>query len=307
MTLIADLDALARQHKMLGKGFLGLALIITDQAKVRLPLDPDKMMTEGGGQVKGASGARVQAILAEAGIDRRLSSEGGRTSRGTPAKMRAYVAFLNERATNVDLDEVHGYWIDRVRDFFAGKPFILDLDPAVGVTGSLRGLIAKVRARESETPGVTLTGTVIQHLIGAKLEIALNVEAGSIARHGASVNDASGRGGDLELEDTVIHITTMPGQLLIEKCAANIKAGLRPMVITGRERTKTAQDIIADHGLADRVDVLDYEQFLTTNIFELGRFAPKGRRDAFGRIIDRYNEIIDRVESDPGLKIEIKG
>ena len=221
--------------------------------------------------------------------------------------MRVYVAFLNDNRDRLSLDDVLGYWLDRVRDYFASQPFVLDLDPAHGVSGAVRGLIAKVEARQRETPGATLVGTVVQHLIGAKLEVALGLEAGSVARHGASVNDASGRGGDLEIEDTVIHITTMPGQLLIEKCAANIAAGLRPVVITGRDRTKSAQDQITDNGLSERVDVLDYEQFLATNVFELGKFSREGRQQAFARIVERYNEIVDRVENDPGLRIEIKG
>lgn len=302
-----ELWALAREHDLLGKGFLGLALVITDLAATKgLPINADQMMTAGGGQVKGAGGARVRTLLDQHGIQRRLSSEGGRTSRGTPAKMRAYVTFLNERAADLDVPAVMAFWIERVRDYFGSQPFVLDLDPALGVAGAVRGLVAKVEARQREMPGATLVGTVIQHLIGAKLEIALELPAGDVARHGASVNDAKGRGGDLELGDTIIHITTAPGQLLIEKCASNLNAGLRPIVITGRERTRSAQDQIADAGLADRIDVLDYEQFLAANVFEIGRFGADGRRRAFERIVARYNEIIDRVESDPGLRITIQ-
>lgn len=298
---------LAREHDMLGKGFLGLALVITDRAATDgLPMDPSRMMTAGGGQVKGAGGGRVRAILQQHGIQRRLSLEGGRTSRGTPAKMRAYVEFLNARAETIDLAATMAFWTNRVRDYFAGQPFVLDLDPALGVAGAVRGLVAKVEARQKEMPGATLVGTVVQHLIGAKLEIALDLPAGGVAQHGASVNDAKGRSGDLEVGDTVIHITTAPGQLLIEKCAANLNSGLRPIVITGRDRTRSAQDQIADAGLADRIDVLDYEQFLAANVFEIGRFAAEGRRSAFERIVERYNEIIDRVESDPGLRIRIE-
>lgn len=299
--------ALARREEMLGKGFLGLALVITDQAmQAGLPLDPATMMTAGGGQVRGAGGGRVKAILDRFGIQRRLSSEGGRTSRGTPAKMRAYVAFLNERGGTIDLQAALAFWIDRVRDYFASQPFTLELDPARGVAGVVRGLIAKVEARQQEVPGATLVGTVVQHLVGAKLEIALQAPVATIARHGASVNDAKGRGGDLEIGDTVIHITTAPGQLLIEKCGANLGAGLRPIVVTGRERVRSAQDQIADNGMADRIDVLDYEQFLAANVFELGAFTFEGRRRVFESIIERYNAIIDLTENDPSLRIRLQ-
>jgi hypothetical protein len=307
-TLLDELDALAKERDMLGKGFLGLALVITDDAMRPggLPINTGEMMTKGGGQVRGASGTRVQSILSKYDIFRRLSSEGGRTSRGTPAKAKAYAEFLNNRSENIDLGAVLGYWIDRVRDYFASQPFVLDLDPALGVSGVVRNLVSQVEDRQKETPGATLVGTVIQHLIGAKLEIVLGKQAGDIAKHGASVNDAKGRGGDLEIGDTVIHITTAPGQLLVEKCVDNVRAGLRPIVITGRNRAITAESLIADQGLSGRVDVLDYEQFLAANVFEIGEFGRDGRRSAFERIIERYNEIIDRAESDPGLHIELR-
>lgn len=57
---------------------------------------------------------------------------------------------------------------------------------------------------------------------------------------------------------------------------------------------------------AGRVDVLDYEQFPTANIFELRGFVDQGRRDAIRRIVARYNEIVTKVESDPSLKIEVR-
>jgi hypothetical protein len=308
MNTVEVLSELSIEHQMLGKGFLGLALVITDEARTKgLPLDPAAMMTKGGGQVKGAGGARVGRILADHGITRRLSSEGGRTSRGTPAKMRAYVGFLNGSHDNSDFDlgAIMDFWIARVRDFFASKPFVLEADPALGVSGLIRALVQKVEERQRETVGATLVGTVIQHLIGAKIEVALGLEVGQVARHGASVNDVTGRGGDLEFGDTVIHVTTAPGQPVVEKCRANLMASQRPVIVTGRNRVSTAEALISDQSLGGRIDVLDYEQFLAANVFELGRFSADGRKDAIARIIARYNEIIARLETDPSLRIEV--
>ncbi len=305
----ADIDALAREHEMLGKGFLGIALVITEQARIAgLPLDPDSLLTNGGAQVKGASGANVQAILNRYGITRRLTSEGGRTSRGGPKKMRAYVEFLNVKRGrgSVDLEEAMQFWLDRVRAYFAARPFVLELDAAHGMRGTVRRLIASVEARQKEISGATLVGTVVQHLIGAKLEVALDLPAGALARHGASVSDQSGRAGDLEQGDTVIHITTAPGSPLIEKCAHNLAGGRRPVIVTGRDRLTTADTLLTDAGLSDRVDVLDYEGFLAANVFELGRFEAQGRREAMERIIGRYNAIIEAREGDPSLCIELR-
>ncbi len=306
--LFDDLMQLAKDNDMLGKGFLGVALVITDIAKAEgLPIDTATLMTKGGGQVRGTGGDRVKRILSEHGIDRRLSSEGGRTSRGTPAKAMAYANFLNERlsATDVQLADVMQFWIARIHDYFASKPFVIKLDPALGITATIRELIKLVQDRQRETAGATLVGTVIQHLVGAKVEVRLGIGAGEVARHGASVKDDGRRTGDFEIGDTVIHVTTMPGQLLLDKCKDNVRGGLRPIIVTGSDRVAFAKTLLADSGFEGRIDVFDYEQFLAANVFEIGRFEARGRREAFAQIVDRYNLIIAEVENDPGLRIEL--
>lgn len=306
--LFEDLMQLSRDNGMLGKGFLGVALVITDIARSEgLPIDLTTLMTSGGGQVRGTGGDRVKRILSEHGIYRRLSSEGGRTSRGTPSKAKAYATFLNERMSPDAslLADVMQFWIARVQDYFASKPFVIKLDPALGITATIRELIGQVQERQRETAGSTLVGTVIQHLVGAKVEVRLNIDAGQVARHGASVKDDGRRTGDFEIGDTVIHVTTMPGQLLVEKCKANVQAGLRPIIVTGSDRVIFAKTLMSDSGFEGRIDVFDYEQFLAANVFEIGRFEASGRREAFSQILDRYNSIIAEVENDPGLRIEL--
>lgn len=306
--LFDDLMQLSRDNDMLGKGFLGVALVITDIARVKgLPIDLATLMTSGGGQVRGTGGDRVKRILSEHGVHRRLSSEGGRTSRGTPAKAMAYARFLNERLSpdGSQLADVMQFWIARVHDYFASKPFVIRLDPALGITATITELIGQVQDRQRETAGATLVGTVIQHLVGAKVEVRLEMDAGEVARHGASVKDDGRRTGDFEIGDTVIHVTTMPGLLLVEKCRDNVQAGLRPIIVTGSDRVAFAKTLLADSGFGGRIDVFDYEQFLATNVFEIGRFEASGRREAFARILERYNLIVAEVENDPGLRIEL--
>src|SRR3954447_25526378 len=87
-----------------GKGPISVALVVTQHGKTMgLPLDPHKLVTEGGGQVFGLGRGAVQAVLKRHGITRVLASEGGRTSRGSLGNMREYVAFLNGLTGKVDL------------------------------------------------------------------------------------------------------------------------------------------------------------------------------------------------------------
>lgn len=79
-----DEFATEREFKGKGPGPLCVALVVTEQARLRgLPLDPDELLTAGGGQVLGLSKSAVQSILKRHDIDRVLAREGGRTSRGS--------------------------------------------------------------------------------------------------------------------------------------------------------------------------------------------------------------------------------
>lgn len=73
-----ELAAFTATHAFRGKGPLSVALVVTQHAKkMGLPLDAEKLLTEGGGQVLGLGKGAVQAILKRHEIARVLASEGG--------------------------------------------------------------------------------------------------------------------------------------------------------------------------------------------------------------------------------------
>ncbi len=197
------LENFIKENKFRGKGPLCVALVITDQAKKDgLPLNPDALLTERGGQVLGLGVTRVQSILARHDITRVLAAEGGRTSRGSLNNMRSYVAFLNEcsRSTVVDLEKVEAFWIKRVREFFAAKPFKLKLDNYLGLRAVIRNLIEQAEDRQKRASGTMYHGTVMQHLVGAKLDLLYG--QGKASHHSASTSDQSpDRTGDFDICD----------------------------------------------------------------------------------------------------------
>ena len=93
--LVTALRDFNKDRKFSRKGPLCVALVITQHARKGLPLNPDELLTEAGGQVLGLGRGAVQAVLNRHGITRVLAAEGGRTSRGSISNMREYVAFLN--------------------------------------------------------------------------------------------------------------------------------------------------------------------------------------------------------------------
>lgn len=291
-----------------GQGPLCVALVVTQHARdMGLPIDAVKLVTEGGGQVLGLGKGAVQKVLKRHGISRVLAAEGGRTSRGSLNNMREYVAFLNGlgKKMKVDLDEVEEFWIERVHEFFSAKPFKIKLDASRSLRAVIRDVVAQAEDRQRASSGTHYAGAVLQHLVGAKLECALGR---GILQHNcfATADAPGGRVGDFFIGDVAIHVTTSPGEGVIEKCRENLNEGLKAVIVTLQKGTTVAEVLAENRGIGDRVDVFEIEQFIALNLYELGKFGAEGRQVAVGELVKRYNEIVDEVETDPGIKIELK-
>ena len=296
-------------NRMGAKGALCVGLVITREAITRgLPIRFNDLLTEGRGQVSSLGKTHVQKILGEYGIVRVLAEEGGRTNRGNIGLAQRYLDYLNaERYDAQSLKLVECWWIDRVKDFFESKPFALKFDASRSVRAIVHDLLANAEKRQSENRGGQILGAVLQHLVGAKLSLV--IPDCSVERmHGASVADAvSDRNGDFSFGDAVIHVTSSPGEAVIRKCAKNIDDGFHPILITTSRRVLMAEGLAETAGVANRVDIWDIEQFLSTNLYEHGMFNASGRKDMALRLVEAYNAIVASCETDPSLRIEIGG
>jgi hypothetical protein len=185
--------------------------------------DSAALLTEGGGQAFGLGKSTVQSILQRHGISRVLASEGGRTSRGSIGNMREYVALLNQLHANglANLDAIEAFFA-RVHEFFAAKPFRIRLDASRSLRTVVRDVLDQAEERQKTTPGVYHAGALMQHMVGAKLDCALG--QGKFEHNSYSTSDQqSGRSGDYFLGDVAIHVTTSPGEAVIERCRDNLK------------------------------------------------------------------------------------
>ena len=279
---------------------------MTQHARTKgLPLDPDQLLTEGGGQVLGLGKGAVQAILQRYGIERVLAAEGGRTSRGSIGNMREYVALLNRLHADgsADLDAVEAFWIARVQDYFAAKPFRIRLDASRSLRLVVRDVLDQAEERQKTSPAST-TPAPSCSTWSARSSIARSAQ-GNLEHNSFSTSDQqSGRKGDFFVGDVAIHVTTSPGEAVIQRCRENLDDGHRAVLVT-RQRGLTVAEALADNvGLGDRIDIFEIEQFIALNLYEMGRFAAEGRRVALSNFVARYNEIVDEFETDPSLKIE---
>lgn len=308
MTLHRSLSQFADENRFTARGQICVALHITRCAIERgLPLDSESFVPNGDGRVAGLSKARVQSILASHGESRLLSSAGGRTNRGNTPSVRGYCHFLNDSpfVQETNLGEIEEWWVDRVRVFFEAKPLRLNLEPGRTVESIISDLLKQARTRQRDQKGATLAGTVLQHLIGAKLEIVLGNKAPALAHHGASVADApTARTGDFIINRTSIHVTLTPGDDVIAKCTANIGAGLHPILIVPFLRAQAVMQRAEELGVGAKLEIIPAEQFLASNIHEWAGFNSSRTETSLAELVDMYNQIISVAETDQSLIIE---
>lgn len=306
--LYKQLNDFAKEQKINTKGPLCVVLVVTRSARtMEPPFADDDFLTPKGGQVKGLGRSAVQKILADHGISRTLAEEGGRTSRGSMGNMRAYLELLNSFAEKdqLDLEEIEKWWIGRVKNYFSSKPLRIKVDPSKSLRRIIADLLEATFIRQKECPGTMIAGAVMQHLVGAKLEIAAIPDA-TIEHMGFSVADApKGRKGDFVIGDTAIHVTTAPTEALIRKCRTNLDENMRPLIITTQDGAAGASALAKEADIADRIDVLELEQFVATNLYEWSGFKHQKRPVSIKELVDTYNRIIDECETDPSLKISM--
>ena len=303
----AALETFDEAHIGASKGALSFVLIITRRLKsATFPISVEEFRTAKEGQVVGLGGAAVRKILKDYKITRKLSDEGGRTTRGNMGRLTAYADVLNTLWSQgvLDLDEAEKFWVERIQAYFDTKPFTFKLDPAKSLRFCVRQLLAQALARQRELAGTMYAGAVMQHLVGAKLDL---ITQSAMEHHGFSVADApSSRVGDFLVGDAAIHVTTAPTENLIGKCQSNLESGLKPIIVTTEDGLGGAKALAKQAALEERIDVIEIEQFLTANVYERSGFARDARTSQIQNLIDRYNIIVSACESDPSLRIEFE-
>jgi hypothetical protein len=292
--IVAGMKRFSKKYDIKGKGPLSVVLVLTRSAKsIKPPYSEKHFLTHEGGQVAGLGQSAVQSILKEHGIQKVLAKEGGRTSRGSIRRMQGYLQLLNElhKKGALDLNQIEEWWIKRIND------------QSKSITQLIIELMATAYKRQQAQKGTMVAGAVMQHLVGAKLEIALpNTK---LSHKGFSVADESRADqGDFALGDCVIHVTAAPSEALIQKCQSNLDANLRPIIITSEEGVGGAKALAKSLGAEDRIEVFEISQFIALNVYEWGSFKESERPPKMNELVESYNKIVELVETDHSLKIQ---
>jgi hypothetical protein len=184
----------------------------------------------------------------------------------------------------------------------SASPLHTKLDPRNSIKSWVGRILQAAVARQGEHPGTMIPDAVMQHLVGAKLQLALPKVA--IKHEGFTVADAPGkRKGDFLVSDTAVHVSTAPTEALLRKCKANLEENLRPVIITSELGAAAARGFSINLDIADRIDILEIEQFIATNVYEWSGFQQSKRQVSVAELVREYNKIIEECETDPSLRI----
>ncbi|MFN0077583.1 MAG: DUF4928 family protein [Prosthecobacter sp.] len=231
----------------------------------------------------------VEDVLALGGIDR--------VSRVTAAVLQSY-GVTRPLFTEAEVEQMR--WEEQVRI----NGMVFHFDTGKSVAANLADIFAQSAEIQKNSGGANFVGAMLQHLVGAKLDIVLG--PGVAAHHGFSVADHSTeRQGDFEVNGVTIHVTTHPTEALIRKAAKNLQGGLKPVIITLADGVEGAAYLLKNTEWKDRIDVIDATQFLTANVYERSLFKAGDCKATLISILTRYNEIVAECETDPVLQIRL--
>jgi hypothetical protein len=148
-------------------------------------------------------------------------------------------------------------------------------------------------------------GVVEQHLVGAKLERRFqNFAISNYPAHAGDLQTA--RDGDFVVSKLVYHVTANPSRNVIQKCVANIRAGLYPLLLVPDEQVNRARILAEEEGIEKELTIISIEAFVALNIIELATEESKDFYNVLIEIVEIYNKRLVEVETDLSLQIEIQ-
>lgn len=282
-----------------------VVLLLCRRIREKYPLE-EKDLDTGGGQVPGLSGANVQRILKDHGIEKKYSSMGGRTTRSSTPIAKALIEKLDKHAHLRSLPDeerievagaIEDWLVDEVRAYFARKKLEVEIDLSkpgpVIVEDVLRASYEK-----------KIGGPVAQHLVGAKL--ARRLPGKAIENYPATAPDEQlKREADFLVENAAFHVSVAPTSDHLQRCAENLVQGRQPYMIVPAAQVAKARAFAEDKKIEGRVAIVAIETFVGQNIDEMGEFHRGKVKPEMAAVLNEYNRRVAEVETDQSIQISI--
>lgn len=295
------------QNGSMNTNVMNAGLIVSRMMADGMPITDDRLYSDGKSQVRGLSGPAIAKILEQHGETRIFTREGGRTSRGTVFLAAAIRDVLNDTQVSgndsVDIvdasSQLEAFFTKCVRlDYFDKQRITVDIDHTKPLSSVVSDIL-KAAAERSDKP----TGAVLQHLVGAKLQLRFPEEKiGSDRANAADMH--TDREGDFQIGTTAFHVTTAPMEKLISRCVENKRAGYRPVILTLESKVQAARQMADNVGMSEQIYVQSAESFIGTNIEEISKYDGDRIRKGLAKLIRTYNNRIEQIEIDKSLMID---
>lgn len=261
--------------------------------------------------IRGHTASRIANVLRDHGRQDLTPSgaagEQGRTSTGTKIAGLNLIALIRDSLDGAsDLD---GQGSALVAHLYSE---VLDLLTQHAELGGIEidyrdnETISSFIKRLAETK-VSNPGALLQHLVGAKLELRYQGTDVPLAHNSASTADIqTGRLGDFEIGGAVFHVTKTPTPDHIKKAVANARSGRKTYILT--TAVASAEQVARenfDDNVLSRIEIFALDQFIAQNLDEIAVFSKAQAVNQLQQLIERYNALVERWEGDKSLIIQM--
>ncbi|MCA9307461.1 MAG: DUF4928 family protein [Phycisphaerales bacterium] len=300
-------DGLPSQTRKAIGTYFGV-LIVLDRLSQQhtLDLSDQSLFTPNGARISGQNAQSVQRILNQFDRGFEVNSIGGRTSPGPALAAKALLTALQDYGVEqlpapkqlTTLGICNHFMREQIQSICDQEKTVFEYDLSLPLQAALSDLLDRYE-------GTARVRAVAQHLVGAKLELRFPDE--DINRDSVDAADLSGgKLGDFQINDFVFHVTVSPGRGHIDKCVANIRSNLKPMLIVPQAAVPAVRVYASEHSeYANQIQCRTFEGFVSQNIEELSTFKASAIKEQVTKLLYCYNDRIRIAEpGKPYLEIE---
>lgn len=302
--LNAWLETCRGKNGAISRNTVAMGIVVLDHLRQSCPVDRSAVLSDRGEVANSRSGLRK--VLAKYGMPTEVIYLKEVTTRqGHQDGQRLFdmlgwganLATLSAKKRDAYLQEGIRSLIALAMEWLGRQSLKINCDRQLSPASWIESILKQAKGRSG--------GKVEQHLIGAKL--ATRHPDVEVSNHAGHAGDAqTGRSGDFSIGSTCYHVTAHPGRDVIQKCAANIRAGLHPLLLVPRNQVDRARVLAEEEGMVERFTIVSIEEFVAINIIELAVGDQTVFLGKLRQIIGTYNARLEQVETDLSLKIELQ-
>lgn len=286
----------------LSRNTIAVGLVVIDHLRGNCPVSRDDVISSGG-EIKGARSGlgnvlgkyAIPKIYLKEATTRQVHQDGQRLFEMFDWGEKLCPLTADERDSL--LLELSHSLSEKALEWLKRQNLKLDIDRRQAPTSWVHMIVESAKSRSG--------GVVEQHLIGAKLERRFTkIPIPNNPAHAADVQTA--REGDFAIYQNIYHVTASPGRNVIQKCAANMRAGKLPILLVPADQENKAKALAEIEGIEKQLTIISIESFIALNIIELAIEEKKDLFEILQEIVNVYNRRLEEVETDLSLQIEVK-